>query len=162
MSRNLVLSQFTRLKAFVELSTKVILLPKSTQQKSSRFLRVLNESHPAFIKTLNKNHPAFGKFSESFRRACFHKKSVYVCVNPLTTTDCLFLLNHKKLCFCCKYVQTRTLQKLEGNLLFTPKASQLLLPCHTFSTIYYRAATFTRKLVVIDYCYKVPPDPPKV
>ena len=62
LSQNLVLSRFTRFlkgfhrvfnkshPAFIELTTKAILLSKSFQQKPSCFRRAFNKSHPAFVE----------------------------------------------------------------------------------------------------------------
>ena len=64
LSRNLVLSRFTCFAngfhrafnerhpdpAFVELSTKAILLSQSFQRKPSCFRRAFNKSHPAFVE----------------------------------------------------------------------------------------------------------------
>ena len=56
--------------AFVEHSTKVILLSQRTKRKSPCFRRAFNESQPAFGELLHRSfgEPAFSEFLESFRR----------------------------------------------------------------------------------------------
>ena len=85
---------------------------------------------------------AVTKFSESFCQKFWRvfrykfenlkghlTECVCVCASPLTTTNCLFSLNPKKMrIFCRGNLKIGDLQKLRGILLQSPKGSQPLPP----------------------------------